>query len=770
MLRYLKCRQARFSRTVLLLYATLLLVAIACAQDDAHSSMSPAPSGNLVVNSSFERTAVEDMPDGWILKAWEGQGSGRVTAGGRFGRNCLRLTSTSKAGLYGCHTQPIEVGRFAGQQMLLSLHYRTEGLPHADALVVSFAGDFTEDEWDTVAVSRHELALAPIGSWTMLSRHLDMPPNARHALVVLRIAGEGSLIVDGIGLRSMPSEVACQIQSAGLVSGAKTRRTDLVLTNRTNNRCDGNVVIQVWNAEKQQATVQQPFQLAAGQAQHTGLEYSLDYRTAHRLRISTYGNQEDEVYDDVWLQVPSLLDAQLMAPAFRSTMIGEIPPDAVVVTGRIHATEQLVRAAEVSARITGTAETTSSGQRIAVNDDGTFKVTLVPPSIASGPYHLSMTARARDLTASLDLPFTKAPPGQRQVAYDHRGLLWVRDNALFPVGLAYLWDPGDLSAAVDARFTFVTVPARTASTAFMDQADAADVGVFISSASVERDFWANAWRKHGNRDSFWGWYILERPDTYGATVRPELLQALYGDLRELSPYNPVLCSLSSSDGLVKFSSTNDVIIAWTETTIPGALDSVARFVTQARQITNASKPVWALIPVAGATHIHDQRLDPEGLGRAPTSAEYRAMVYLSLLCGAQGIVSYAYRIQGDNQRREWLVTRDAPALWQEMQTVNRELSAIGPALLNGTRQALLRVDGVQVQYGVWEHEGQALVVIVNTTNRPQMAHLTVENLTQPLLQSLTGPYRLEGTAQGAFAQQLAPYEVGLFTGRTRQNP
>ncbi len=745
-------------------------MAVTCSQVDAASSEPPAPSGNLVANGGFERGSVGQSPDGWILKAWEGRGAGQVTSGGRFGRNFLKLSSASSTGLYGCHTQPIEVGRYAGREMLMSLHYRTEGHLHADALIVTFADDFTDREWETTAVSRHELTLEPSSNWVMLSRHLDLPPNARHALVVLRIAGEGSLSVDGVNLRSLPAEVTCEVRGAGLVADARTRTTQMVLTNGTSTRSEGTVVVQIWDGKTLRNTVQRPYQLGAGQDQRVSVDYSLDYQTAHRLRISVFGAQEHEVYEDLSVQIPALVDAHLTAPAFRSTMLNGVPPDALMMTGRVHATEQLIQAAEVTARIAGTAEISGGEERVPVNDDGTFNARIVPPSMASGPYHLSVNARIGELTLTLDLPFTKAAPDQRHVAYDDRGLLWPYGKAVFPVGMAYLWEPEDLAAVVEAGFNFVTVPARTASTTFMDQADASGIGVFISSASVERDFWANTWRKHRSHNSLWGWYILERPDAYGASVRPELLESLFSDLQELAPYHPVLCALSSSDGLARFAEANDIVIAWTEPNSPGELSSVARHVTQAREITASSKPVWALVPAAGAAHTRDGRLDPTSAGRAPTAAEYRAMVYLSLLSGAQGIVSYTYRIQGDAQRRDWLITRDAPDLWQQVIAVNRELSAIGPSLLNGTRQQGSSGHGAPVQYGVWHHDGQALVILVNTTGQPQVADIVVESLTQPLLQSLTGPNRLEGTAQGHFAQSLAPYEAGVFMGRVQANP
>jgi hypothetical protein len=729
----------------------------------------PPPSGNLIVNGGFERVGVEQSPEAWILKAWDGTGSGRVMPGGRFGRSYLRLNSASPVGLYGCHTQPIEVGPHAGHEMLLSLYYRTEGRPYADVVVVTFSDDFTEKEWNTPALGRDELPLDQSGHWAMLSRRVDVPPDARHALVVLRIAGEGSLCVDGVALRSLPGELACEVRSAGLVSDANARRTDLVLTNRIDSRLAGNVTVEIWDDNTRRGTVQRPFQLGGGQDQRISLDYPFDYRTAHRLRISVFGSQEQDVYDDLRVRVPALLDAKLAAPAFRTTMMAGVPPEAVIVTGRIHAIAELVRGTKVSGAIVGTAERGRTTQRIPLDDQGAFTVEMVPPSLASGPYEVSLNARVRNWSLDLDLPFSKAPATQQQVAYDHAGRLWAKGKAVFPIGMGYLWEPVDLKTVADAGFNFATVPARTASTAFMDQADKLGVGVFVSSASMERDFWANAWRKHGPRDSFWGWYILERPETHGASVRPELLESLFADLRELAPYHPVLCALSSSAGLEKFGPANDIVIAWAEPNPPGELAPVARHVSQSREMIDSGKPVWALVPIAGASHTRDRRLDPAGAGRAPTAAEYRAMVYLSIVCGAQGIVSYGYRIHGEANRREWLVTDDAPDLWQQVLTINRELSAVGLSILSGSRQLQPNDFAEPVQYGVWEHEEQAVVIVVNTTDEQQVGHLAVDNLTQPVLQSITRPDRLEGTAQGHFAQPLAPYEAVIYVGRLRSD-
>ncbi len=725
------------------------------------------PSGNLIVNGSFEMVGVEEAPDAWVLKSWQGPGlaSGKVDGGGRLGRRLLRLKSTTMGALYGCYTQPIEVSQYAGQTVLLSLYYRTSSSQYGDAMLVSFAEDFTEAEWDTPALSRQAVALRSSRNWALVSRHIELPPNARHAVVLIRIAGQGDLYVDGVSMRSLPAEVGCEIESAGLVINPGRRRTKLNVTNNTRGQIAAKIKIEVWDGDSRKGNLEKSVRLAVAQTQPLAMDYGYDFRKPHELRITTFGSQGHEVYDDTRIAVPGLIDAHVSVPAFRSSILNDIPMEAIVVSGRIHALAELVRATQLSARIVGGGQEIGEGQRLAIDEQGNFTTRLLPASIVSGQYLVQLRADVKDWTLDLELPFSKAAPEPNQVGYDQRGRLWANGKATFPIGMGYVLEPGDVPAMAAAGFNFMITPAKLASDAFMDEAAAAGLGVFVSSASVEPDFWSNMADKHRPRAEFWGWYILEKPETHTPPIEPELLQELYADLRKLSPSRPVLCSLSSQSGLEDYGAANDIVIAWTEPRPPGELSEMAKHLHQAHSIIAPQKPIWALVPIAGAGHIRDKRLDAAGAGRAPTAAEYRAMVYLAIVCGAQGIVSYTYRIPGDAQRRDYLITRDAPELWEQVAAVNRELSAIGLSILSGQRQPHPFDYSAPVLWGVWEYERQAIVVIVNTTGRQQIASLRVDNLTRPVLQSIAGPQQLEGTAAGLFGKPLAPYEAGVYVGR-----
>ncbi len=733
----------------------------------AHAARTYVPSGNLVANGSFEMIGVEDAPDAWVLKSWQAPGlaSGKVDVGGRFGRRLLRLKSKTMGALYGCYTQPIEVNQYAGQTVLLSLHYRTDPAQYGDVILLTFTEDFTEREWDTPVLSREALPLQSCRNWTLVSRHIQLPATTRHAVVLIRIAGQDNLYVDGVSMRSVPAEIGCKIESAGLVLNPGRRRTKLAVTNNTTGQITGKVRAEIWDGEHHRGTVQKPVRLAVAETQHVEMDYGYDFRKAHELRITIFGTQEHEVYDDTRIAVPGLIDARIVVPAFRFSILNDIPMEGITVSGHIHAVTELVRATQLSARIVGGGQEIGEGQRITTDQEGHFSARLLPASIVSGQYLVSLRADVKNWTLDLELPFSKAAPSANQVGYDERGRLWANGKAIFPIGMGYLLESDDLPAMAEAGFNFVIAPAKAASGAFMDQAAAADLGVFVSSAGLEPGFWSNMAQKHSPRAKFWGWYILEKPETHTPAIQPHLLEELYADLRKLNPNRPVLCSLSSQSGFKDYGASNDIVIAWTEPRPPGELSQMAKRIQQAQSIIAPQKLIWALVPIAGGGHIRDKRLDAAGAGRAPTAAEYRAMAYLAIVCGAKGIVAYAYRIPGTAQRRDYLITRDAPQLWQQVAAVNSELSAIGLSILSGQRQAHPFDYDAPVLWGVWEHEGQAIVVIVNTTGQQQIASLTVDNLTRPVLQSITRPQRLEGTAQGLFGKPLAPYEAGVYVGR-----
>ena len=728
-----------------------------------------APSGNLIANGGFEVPGVDDVPEAWVFKSWQGGdlASSRLVGGGRFDRMQLQLVSTNNFAIAGCHTHPTEVGAYAGQEFLLSLYYHTKGPVHADALLVTFAEDFALREWKTPPLSREELRLTPTPHWTLVSRRFQLPPGARHAIVLIRITGGGTLGCDGVSLRALPAEIGCEVRSAGLIKDLRTRINELRLTNNSTGQLTGKVRMETWERDRRTGAKDARLQLAPGETHDLEMLYGYDFRKPHDLRITVYGNQDDEIYDDRYIPVPALIDARVVIPAFRSTIIANLPEDHVVVKGHIHATPEIVKATRLSARITGGTEATGPGEGTIPDPSGDFMVSLFPKNIVSGKYLVTLRAVINKQTVEVQVPFDKAPPSENEVAYDSLGRLWASGKPIFPLGMGYVLRTEDIGPIREAGFDFLVAPARVASWDFMDHARDAGIGVFVSSATLEQEYWSNLTDKHIGRPEFWGWYILEKPETHSPSVDGATLRALYTDLVKLTPGRPVLCALSSAAGLRTYGDASDITIAWAEPTPPGNFSTMANLLRRAQDDIPSTKPVWAFIPIAGAAHIRDGSLDAAGAGRPPTPAEYRAMAYLAILSGAKGIICYGFRLPGDVRLKDYFITDDNLPLWEEVANVNRELNMLGLSILGGRRQPHPVDRSAPVQWGVWEHEGQAIVIVVNTTGEPQTGALVVDNLSQQVLEAVNATERLEGTETGQFARPLGPCEARVYTGALR---
>ncbi len=735
---------------------------------DAAVVAAPQPSGNLVVNGGFEMVTPDDKPEGWVLKAshLEKECYGRVVNGGHFGKKRLELGSQSEAAFFSAYTQPVEVSSYAGHEMLFTMFYRAEQAIRADAVITTYAEDFTQREFATPPLTREAIQLDANKRWDMVSRHLSIPVNARHMVIALHISGNGKVFVDGVNMRSLPAEIGCEVLAPGLVVDPANRVTQLRIANNTSGLISGKIRMEMWQDNKKRGDRDTNIELNVGDTVPIDIPYRYDFGQPHELHISVTDQREEEIYEYRVIQVPSLIDARIIVPAFRSTLIADVPTEYVTVEGRIHAVPKLISSTVVSARIAGGAETgPEADTKVTLEPNGSFHVKLKPANIVSGKYYVALTATVDSSSFSTAIPLFKSPPNPGQIAYDEYGQLWVQGKPKFPIGMGYVLDAIDLKDITTAGHDFVIVPAMMASWDFMDAADKLGQGVFLSSASLEEEFWRNMLNKHGVRRSFWGWYTLEKPEEQLPAVSPKILSDVRNELAALTPGRPVLSALSTVQAIHQYQESGDVVLAWNQPMPPSDMASIARLIQGAVAETDPRKPVWAIIPIAGQAHIRGDQIDINGVGRPPTPQEYRAMVYTALISGARGIVNYAYKIPGAATRADWLITRDAPALWEQVKFVNNELKTIGTTILRGRRQSLPPDPDAAVHYGAWEVDGNVIVIMVNTSGNPSIAYMQVDNIEAKRLNSMNDPSSLLADETGHFARSLQPFEVALYAGK-----
>ncbi len=155
-------------------------------------------------------------------------------------------------------------------------------------------------------------------------------------------------------------------------------------------------------------------------------------------------------------------------------------------------------------------------------------------------------------------------------------------------------------------------------------------------------------------------------------------------------------------------------------------------------------------------------------GRPPTPAEYRNLCYVGLVNGAKGVMPWSIYHQVDSAAvrakkkaagepawGEWSLP-DSRDLWAECGALGAELKALAPLILDGKRTKL--TDGGDVTAAAWVDAGEAVVVVVNLSEREG----------RPV--SLTLPKGLVGKLVPRFPNRPAGLEVidGKLVGRVGQ--
>lgn len=734
------------------------LVACGWAQESGR------PVGNLIVNGDFEQLDPEGAPTNWAVRDW-GAGSqarGSIQGKGHVGPRCLAIRGESFPVFFGYFTQPVTVGPVPPEKLLLSFFYMTQQAPQADVTVSTFAENFAVAEWATPVLSSEVLPLDDSSRWRCQTWEIICPPAAQQVIVMLRIHGAGTLRVDGVSLRPLPSEVTCEVLRAGEVTEISGARTcQLRLTNRTAEALDVAVALEASAPRAPRAAASSRLALAAGGTEDVTLRYSYPLNTPHELRLTVTSPQPGAVYFAEGWQVPGLVDGWLVEPAFRSSFLASLPGDEVRVAGRVNATPDLRSKLTLRAFLMGASTARGEAE---VDPQGRYTLVLSARDMLSGNYGVQVQAvlDGREV-ARVDVPVSKQQPRGPEVAYDAQLRLHADGKAVFPFGIYYALEPEDLADVSAAGFNMVVVPSRTASTATMDRMAALGLSALISSASMEDGFWAHITGKYADRPELAGWYALQRPDSSLPPAQPALMADLYSRLSRMDPTHPVCLALGSPSRMADYTHCADVLMPWTTPRPVGDLRPVDTMVRYTLQLAAGRRPVWPVIQLAGAAYTQDKRLDPAGSGRPPTPEEFRCMVYLALARGAQGVFCYALTSPSSGTQLAWDARQDAPPLWEMAKAVAGQVKALSPALLEGEPITITsNHDPAHLAMRGLRHGDYAYIIAANPTAEtvPVSFSLPQTDVSELSLGFADGV--LQADAQGAFADTIEPHGVRTY--------
>lgn len=735
----------------------LVALAVSCAWADEPRE--------LLANGGFELLNADGGAENWGLRDWgdSKMAAAKVVGGARSGQRCMRMVGASGPLLFGCFSHPVTLGDPAPAELFLTLYYRTEGETSPDVAVTTFAEDFSLQEWKTPALTSEALGLDPSSNWRRLTWHVRLLPSARQAIVVARIHGAGALVLDDVSLKAYPTEVQCEVVAPGLVASLKgDRQCRLRLTNHASTALPVRVQLEIEAEKGPRGAGATNLTLSPGAAESVNINTSYPLDKPATLHVAVTDDKATVTYDQVDTRLPGLIDGQIDSPAFRGTILQRVPLTEISASGVINALPEVRKLLRIDGRLVGLGVDLPD---MPVDAEGLWQAKMPMTGMLTGAYALQLTAsqNGRRVTG-MSLPFLKPEPRPGEAGYDQRLRFHLGSQMSLPLGVFLAVDETDFAAVAEAGFNTLVLPARLASSAAMDAAEKLGLTVIISSANSDESVWKNLCGKYADLPFFAGWYILQRPEAQLTPVRPESIAVIREGLTEQDPRHPVCLAVGSLSRVHEYAPFCDVLMPWTEPEPVGDLRSVDSLLQAAVAACSARKPVWPLIQMTGAAYADDTRLDPEGNGRPPTPAEYRCMAYLALARGAKGLFSYAYRLPSTRSQREFLVSRDAPGLWQMVRQVNQELRALTPVLLEGEPVAV-EADGAGLPLLGLRYKDVFYVLAANPAATPAVLSLTVPGMQTSQLEVAFDARKVAGSGAGQFVDQIEPHGVRVYMGR-----
>lgn len=273
-------------------------------------------------------------------------------------------------------------------------------------------------------------------------------------------------------------------------------------------------------------------------------------------------------------------------------------------------------------------------------------------------------------------------------------------DAFFPIGLYDV--PEDALHEIAAAGFNLVVNGRT-DTGYLRRASAASLKVipYINTKQIARDV-----KRVGNNPTVPAWYLWDEPDLN--KLAPDDYRALAKNLRAQDHTRPIYLTVWAPSRYEDYVDACDIFapnpypIQHLEAA-ENRLRIVSRTVDLARAAAD-NRPVWAILQTFWA--------EPHW-PRNPTPEELRAMVFLALNHGADGIIYFSYK-SGDRPLTQH------HSLFAEIKRINGQIHALRGALLKRPvpREAIedklhATFTDAGIDYSVRRFGGATLFIAVN---------------------------------------------------------
>jgi hypothetical protein len=723
----------------------------------------------LVENGGFEESDREGSPVGWRAE-WGGYVGVTIdlVERARSGRKALRLKSPTSPVQLLCFNRPLQLQNVAGREIAVSWFYRTTGQPLADVSLVTYAQPFAERGLATPYLTTQSYPVAASRDWRLVSWRIWVPASACEGVISLRSSGAGEIIFDDVSVRPSGHGVYMEpLQLGEVVSLPARRQVRVRVHNDTAEGLEARLSL-TGEAPTKTAKRLAAVKVPPGAEDTVTLTYDLAAAENHRLGLALDDTEQGSVLDALVASVPSLLSGQVTTPAFRGILLSSLATDELVVEGQIHASEEVCAELRLEADLGGAGCVGRDGDGITrPGGPNTWRLVLPRTGMLTGRYGLTVTAwQGKRLAGTLALEVARAPEQDHETAYDAEGRFYVDGRPTFVNGIYNVNSIEDLERVAAHGFNTVVVAAGEAGMNLVERAQELGIMLVIYSpdqpsagTGPELSFWEHAVGKYGRLPGVIGWHLLEWPD---ASLMPfDVFEQQQAEIAKIDEHHPTITLLSVLSLLPHYVPACDIVALESQPIPALPVVTVGDDLVQARRCVGPNRPLWAAVQSVGrAWLVTGGGVEKATTGRPPTGPEHRAMTFLALVYGAQGLLHHGFYLPRTADRDAYYLPTDAEGLWGHMKETNRMIASLAEALSTGSYRGVARTEPVHV--GAWELDGRLYVVAVNAEPLPALTTFEVPGPQPDALWRLDDGTPVATTPSGRFADQIPGHDARVY--------
>ena len=267
--------------------------------------------------------------------------------------------------------------------------------------------------------------------------------------------------------------------------------------------------------------------------------------------------------------------------------------------------------------------------------------------------------------------------------------------------------------------------------------------------------------------SILAWLIADEPELGNGL--PDQIRAMHDLIKKHDPSRPTATIIHRSDRYREYRDSSDILMTDRYPVPSVTLNHIAETTRWAVTQKGRTGPVWAVLQAFGYQNPH---LKGWGL-REPTYEEMRAMTFLSILYGAQGVFYFTFT--GSEYR-----IMESPGHWNDLKKIVKELNDIYPLLLtHGDYESVnvrilegpqkddygllpVHISGRRLSKDEGKLKAGAYFIAANGTDKKVSAEFSTVSFLKSAGIDVVDEGRRLNCESGSFSDSFKPYEIHLY--------